>query len=90
MSTYDLPEGFPHDLTDDELDDSVAAVMEAVQFRFGKNVQSWLPELQLALVTMALSEQSRRQLADGSRIARISLLVGGMATVVAVIALFAS
>ena len=85
MSTYQLPDGFPHKLTDDELDEALDSLLVAVRTRYGDAVGGWLPELQLALVTAALNEHTRRELDRGSRIAFASLLVGGLALVVAVV-----
>jgi hypothetical protein len=82
---YVLPEGFPNRLSDEELDTAVAELTAAATKITRTRV---LPELQLALVTAALSEQSRRELASSSRIARVSLAVAALALAVAVIALF--
>jgi hypothetical protein len=90
MATYRLPEGFPHELSDDDLVESVESLMVALRDTYGDGVGKWLPELQIGLLTMALSEQSHRQLAGGSRLAFVSLLVGGLALAVAVITLFAT
>jgi len=85
---YRLPSDFPQKLSDAELHATVTDIVTALRERYGgENVERWLPELQLALVTVAISEQSRRQLVAGSRIAVGSLLVAAAALVVAIIAL---
>ena len=66
---YSLPDGFPDTLSDDELENAVASLVTSLRGRYGYSVGLWLPELQLALVTVAISDQARRQLVSGSRIA---------------------
>lgn len=87
---YELPDSFPHGLSDRELGDSLTSILAAVRTRYGNEVGAWLPELQLALVTVAISDQSRRQLVTGSRIAIGSLLVAAIALVVAIVTLVVS
>ena len=80
--------GFPSNLPDDKLDGIVEGLVAAMRGRFGARVDTWLPELQLALLTVAISEQSRRQLARASRVATIGLLIAGAALFVALVTLF--
>lgn len=85
---YLLPDGFPSDLTNADLDAVVGDLVDSLRARFGDEVGAWLPELQLALLTVAIGDQSRRQLIAGSRVALLSLLVAGTALIVAVIGVF--
>jgi hypothetical protein len=86
VSSYQLPEGFPYELSADELDDAVERIADSIRERYGGvPVADWLPELQIALVTLAISDQSRRQLVSGSRVAIASLFVAGAALAVAIL-----
>jgi hypothetical protein len=87
---YELPGGFPSSLSDEELAGVVSQVVGNIQERFGRDVSPWLPELQLALLSVAISDQSRRQLVAGSRIALASLGVAGLALVVTIISLLST
>lgn len=80
---YNLPEGFPNNLSDDELEKVVESLVAALREQYGDNVGGWLPELQLALMTVAISDQGRRQLVSGSRVAVLSLVVAAAALIVA-------
>lgn len=82
---YRLPTEFPNQLSGKELDAAVTNIVTNLRERYGDDVGTWLPELQLALVTVAVSEQSRRQLVSSSRIAISSLLVAAAALAVAII-----
>lgn len=81
---YSLPADFPNKLSGKELDAAVTDIVTALRKRYSDEVGAWLPELQLALVTVALAEQSRLQLLRGSRIAIGSLLVAAVALAVAI------
>jgi hypothetical protein len=87
---YYLPDGFPHNLSDKEAEKALTSLVDVLQERYGDEVGGWLPELQLALVAVSLSDQSRRQLIKGGRIAFASLLVALAAVVVAVVAVIVS
>jgi hypothetical protein len=80
---YQLPDGFPHALSDDDLAGAVVDLNDSLRQRYGNQVGGWLPELQLALISAALSEQSRREVATSNRAskrtARISLAVAAAA-----------
>lgn len=89
MSSYTLPEGFPHQLSDDEAEDALTSIVAVYRERYGDNVGLWLPELQLALMTVAISDQSRRQLVQGGRLAAVSLGVAVIALIVALVATIA-
>ena len=84
---YKLPDGFPDKLSDEDLAQAVEDLRTALLERYSDDVGTWLPELQLALITTALTEQSRRQLRTGSLIALASLVVAGAALLVAIITL---
>lgn len=86
-----MPQGFPSELSDDELKDAVRdLVNDGLRDRYGDNVGSWLPELQLALLSVAVSDQARRELVGSSRIAIGSLIVAAIALAVALISLLVS
>jgi hypothetical protein len=84
---YQLPEGFPRKLSDKQAQAAADAIMAEYRRIYGDKVEKWLPELKLALVSLVLSDLSRRQLVRGGWIALASLLVGCTAMVVAVVTL---
>ncbi len=90
MSSYDLPEGFPHHLTDQESRAALDQIMGVIRSRYGSDIGPWLPELQLALLSVGLTDQARRQLVKGGRIAAWSLAAAVAVLVVAVIAVLVS
>ena len=90
MTPYELPENFPTALSDEELSAALTSLSGVLRQRYGNRVDEWLPELQLALLQVALSEQAHRELARSSRVAFISLAVGGAALIVAIVTLLVS
>jgi hypothetical protein len=84
---YELGEGFPSKLSDDELLAKGEEIVTAFRGIYGNRADTWLPELQLALLTVVISEQSRRQLARASLVALIGLLIAGLALSVAAVTL---
>jgi hypothetical protein len=58
--------------------------------RYGNNVVAWLPELQLGLISVTVSDQARRELVGSSRVAIASLAVAGIALAVAIISVLAA
>jgi len=80
---YQLPEGFPDELSDAELLQATRGLIGAMRARYGAGVGEWLPELQLALLTLATTDRSRRQLVTAGRIAWLSLVVSLAAVLVA-------
>jgi hypothetical protein len=84
---YRLPDGFPNHLSEKELDNVLTQMSIALRQNYGDAVGKWLPELQLAILNTALSELARRELATSGKIAYRSLIVAGLALLVAIITL---
>jgi hypothetical protein len=79
-----IPEGFPARLTDDELTEAIEEWSSEYRTRYDT---STLPELIVAFINTASQEQLRREARAANRVAKLSLVIAGLAFTVSIVSL---
>jgi hypothetical protein len=75
-----LPDKYPFGLDDDRLEATLEDLLDPSKWPGYDEVERLLPELRAALLSVGIQERSRR---ESGRLARLSLLLAGLALLIA-------